>query len=292
MHKYPLEKSPFYKLGTKRKLADILNIDKAKMLRISKNPKYNSFKILTGEKEREIDTPKKELKDLQYRIKELLSRVETPDWLFSGKKGFSYIDNAKFHQDASYVLTCDIKSFYPNCTKERIFQIFKYTFKASDDVAWIIADLLCLDEKIPTGSPSSQIIAFWAYYPTFLRIHNKVLNSNCKVSLYVDDITVSSNKPISKDLVSNIREELEKVGHTIKASKTKYYCKSDFKLITGVAISPDGGLQVPNKRRKKLIDSIKSENVSQKSILGQIYSAQMIDPLFEKVLLQRIKKEF
>lgn len=287
---YPLNKSPFYRLGTKKKLAEILMIDKSKMLKISKEPKYRSFKKVIGEKERNIDAPKKQLKELQVRIKDLLARIETPEWLFSGKKGVSYIDNAKFHQNARFVLTCDIKSFYPSCTKERIFQIFRYTFKTTEDVAWVLANILSHDEKLPTGSPSSQIIAFWAYYPTFLRIHRKVLSYDCKVSLYVDDITISSSKSISKKLVVEIKNELEKVGHTIKNSKTKHYNKNDFKLVTGVAISPNGNLQVPNKRRKKLVDSTQSENVSSKSIMGQIYSAQMIVPSFGEELLQKIKR--
>ena len=288
--KYSIQESPLFRLGSKEKLAIILKIPKKEMVELSKIQPYVSFTKFVGEKAREIDTPRKKLKQVQTRIKVLLSRIETPDWLFSGKKGFSYIDNARFHLPASYVITCDIKSFYPSCTKERIFQIFKYTFEVVDDVAWILANLLSFRERIPTGSPSSQIIAFWAYYPTFMRIHNKVINQGAKISLYVDDITISSNFQISKDLIEQIKNELEKVDHTIKNSKTKYYGNDEFKLITGVAISPEGELKVPNKRREKLQNSLKKvvDEKNYKSIIGQIRSSQMIESDYSEETLGKV----
>lgn len=286
---YRLEKSPFFRLGSKQKLSELLQVNKKELLLLSKKQPYHSFEKVVAEKVRHIDTPKKSLYSVQGRIKDLLARIETPHWLFSGKKGVSYIDNAKFHQHSSFVVTCDIKAFYSNCTKERIFQIFKYNFQVVDDVAWILANLLSYEEKVPTGSPSSQVIAYWAYYPTFQRIYQLVKSYDAKISLYVDDITVSSEKEILKDLVYKIKNELEKVGHTIKESKTKSYRKNEFKLITGVAISNTGELKVPNRRRKKLKDSLAEADFSKKSIVGQISSAQMIEAGYQEKVLSSLK---
>jgi hypothetical protein len=199
----------------------------------------------------------------------------------------SYIDNAKFHKNSPYVVTCDIKSFYPSCTREKIFQIFKYTFQTTDDVAWILSRLLSFEDKVPTGSPSSQIIAFWAYYPTFCKIYNLAEKHNAKISLYVDDITISSTTPIPEQLLVDIKKRLEKVGHTIKNEKTRRYGKDSFKIVTGVAISPKGELKVPNKRREKIVKKLKEIELtnskdSMSSIKGQLNSARMIEKDFLK----------
>jgi len=287
---YKLEQSPLYKLASKSKLASLLHISKRDLILLSKNQPYKSFDIEVSGKIREVDNPQKKLKEVQTRIKSLLAKIETPNWLFSGKKGCSYIDNASFHQESQYVVTCDIKSFYSNCTKERVFQTFRYVFKISEDVSWVLANLLSYKNIIPTGSPSSQIIAFWAYYPTFRRISKLAESYNAVISLYVDDITISSTEPIPKAIALEVKKELEKVGHTVKTSKTKRYGKKDYKLITGVVISPDGELMVPNRRRKKLADSI-NQNSSLSSIQGQIRSAQMIDSSYESSLLEKVKKK-
>ena len=276
MRNYRLEKGPLYRLRNKRRLADLLNITFERLEYLSKVQPYNSFQKTVAGKIRNIDEPEIELKKVQKRVKNLLSRIELPPWLFSGKKGVSYIDNARFHACSPYVVTCDIKSFYPNCTKERIFQTFKYRFMMSDDVAWVLANLLSFKDQIPTGSPSSQIVAFWAYYPTFLRIYNKISSHDCLFSLYVDDISISSQRPIASNLINEINYEFKKVGHGIKLSKTRWYGARKHKLVTGVIISPDKTLKIPNKRRKKLKESLEN-NISQASILGQITSGQMIE---------------
>ena len=279
---YKLTQSPLYKLKSKSKASALLRIETKELVVLSKNPPYDSFSKKTGEKTREIDRPREKLKKVQLRIKDLLSRIEIPVWLFSGKKGVSYIDNARYHQKSPYVITCDIKSFYSNCSYEKVFQTFKYIFKMSDDVAWIFVNLLAFKGKIPTGSPSSQIVAFWAYLPTFERINKKISSLGGIFSLYVDDITISSKDPITKKIIQDINYELKKVGHSIKRSKTKYYGKERFKIITGVAISPKGKLRVPNKRRIKLINSLKSNEKSRLSCIGQIRAGQMIEKDFHK----------
>ena len=282
---YKLEQSPLFRLSNKSKLADLLKINKKTLLKLSKNPPYNSFY-----KDRNINEPKKNLKKVQSRLKDILARIETPHWLFSGKKGVSYIDNASYHKDSPYVVTCDIASFYPNCKKEKVFQIFKYHFKMADDVAWVLTDLLCFKGSLPIGSPSSQIVAFWAYRPTFERVYQKISSFGGKISLYVDDISISSEKPIPKNIVQEIDFELRKVGHKIKPSKTKRYGKCDFKLITGSAISPNGVLKIPNKRRKKLINSFQDNEISKQSIVGQIRAGQMIEKNYCKETLRKLTK--
>lgn len=88
--------------------------------------------------------------------------------LISGERGKCYIDNGKAHIMSHYVLTMDIKNFYDNCNREYVFRFFKDKMLMAGDIAGFCTDLVCLEGGIPTGCPTSQLIAFYAYEAMFL----------------------------------------------------------------------------------------------------------------------------
>lgn len=45
--------------------------------------------------------------------------------------------------------------------------MFRDIFLMEKDIAWLLTDLVTVDGKLPTGSPSSQTIVFWAYRDMF-----------------------------------------------------------------------------------------------------------------------------
>ena len=40
----------------------------------------------------------------------------------------------------------------------------------SHDIAWIMTDLVSYNNKLPTGSPSSQLIVYWTFSHMFENI--------------------------------------------------------------------------------------------------------------------------
>jgi hypothetical protein len=126
----------------------------------------------------------------------------------------------------------------------------------SGDIAEILTNIVTLEQKIPTGCPTSQLIAYYAYQEMFENI-NKIANKyNCVFTLYVDDMTFSSKRPFNPDKLRNeIDIELRKYGHKPKYSKVQYYSRNSNKLVTGVVISKDHNLLVANKLQKKIYDN-------------------------------------
>lgn len=106
------------------------------------------------------------------------------------------------------------------------------------------------------------------------------------ISIYVDDITFSSNKPITTKTKKNIIKIIESYGYKIKLEKTKYYNKNKHKNVTGVIISKDHKLKIPNKIRESIIKQtppkIKHKDGTLKDInqcqLGRINFARTIEP--------------
>lgn len=255
---YAKNQSPLYKLKSRKKLAALLHAELRELKCVHEYAQYN---VYAKEKEkggsRVIEAPASRIKQLQRRINTLLMRIEKPDWLISSTLGKSYKDNAAMHKSNGYLMVMDIKSFYPNCTRDYVYRFFRGTMACSPDVSACLSDICTFNEHTPTGSPASQLLAFFAYEKMFLEIEALARKYGCIMTLYVDDMAFSSNMPFGHRKMSHeITAILHKYGHDAKASKTKTYSPRQYKLITGVAITPDHTLAASNKLRHKVINDI------------------------------------
>lgn len=293
LKKYDITQCALYKCRNRRRLERLLYLETGGFKIIDTIIGYHSFEINKkhSQEKRQITAPDKTLKSVQKRILYLLQKVIRPDWLISSEKRKSYIDNGKAHMDGRYILTIDIKKFYDNCAREPVYQFFVQKLNTSFDVAKVLTDILTYNAGIPTGCPTRQIIAFYAYFDMFSEIHDLARKHGCKFTLYVDDMTFSSKEPFApKSLTREIDCVLRKYEHKPKYSKVKYYAPSDYKPITGTIITPDQTLAVPNGLQetvynafqglKPAMDNATCSAEEAKSILslkGQIQAARNIE---------------
>lgn len=255
LYRYDISQSALYKCRSKNKLSEFLKIS---IKDVDKIIKYYTFNIPKKDtsKTRQISAPQKKLKTLQKRLLYLIKRIKRPPWLFSGEMGKYYLDNGKYHLNNPYVLTIDIKSFYEHCTRNAVYLFFLEKMQTSPDVAKILTDITTLDKKLPTGTPTSQLIAFHAYEDMFNEINNLAKSYNCIFSLYVDDMTFSSSYPFSpKNLTYKIKTILHKYKHHLSSEKVKYYSKDMAKDITGLILTKDNQIAIPNRLQKKIYDN-------------------------------------
>ena len=264
--KYPINQCALYKCRNKRLLEKFLTLQKYDLDRISNILEYHKFQISKKKSPKQISTPKNievkkrditapclDLKLLQARILRLLQPIERPEWLISGEKGKCYVDNAKMHLNSDYALTIDIQGFYDHCRREYVYCFFKDSLLTSRDVAGVLTDIVTSDNCIPTGCPTSQIIAYYAYQKMFQEIYILAKQYECIFTLYVDDMAFSSTQPFNpKKLLSAVSTILYKYGHRLKYSKSKYYPKSSNKLYTGTAVTPNHQLRVSNSLQEKI----------------------------------------
>lgn len=280
---YSLEYSPLYKLRNRRKLAKLLFLP-GNYFRVFHVYKYNEFSKPkpNGDGERHFMNPEDELKKIQRKIYKLIKRIDIPDWVKSAKQGESYITNCKSHLNSNYVLTMDISKFYDSTSREYIYILFDEVFQMEADIAAIMTNLLMNEERLPTGGPASQILVYWAYRDMFNQMKELADKYNCQFTLYVDDMTFSSEYPISHGLINSILILLGKYGLTAKREKSCYYTPGKFKKITGCGINKKGELVLPNCKRKKIIDQFKlcKESTEIKEIEklnGMLCSARQIE---------------
>lgn len=249
---YEIDQSPFYCLKSQTKLAKLLWIsrEKLKVLTQSGNLYCEGIHIKNG-KSRFVEKPRSDLKRTQKQIEDLLKRIKCPEYLHSPKKGCSYISNAKVHVNANVVRTLDIEKFFPSTPSRRVYWFFNKRMKCSSDVAGILTKLLTFKEHLPTGSPSSPILSYFAHIDMWDSISEIVQRENCNLSVYIDDITISGNR-VSDKLIWEVKKLLHRNGLNSNNKKEKHYAGNQLRKITGIIITPEGELKVPNRQHLKM----------------------------------------
>lgn len=291
--RYNITQCALFKCKSKNKLIDLLHIDEAEYNDIKKVVHYHSFNIdkKGGNEKREITAPDQRIKTIQTRMLKLLQKVERPVWLISGEKGKCYIDNGKAHLLSNYILTVDIRKFYDNCKREYVYNFFKNRMQMSGDLAGVCTDLVTYNGGIPTGCPTSQLIAFYAYENMFKEIAERTEQYGCIFTVYVDDMTFSSEKAFEVNaLKRDIDILLRKYGHKPKYKKVKYYSKGKSTPITGTIVTSKHELKVPNNLQQKVyngfqgVKDLKGRELTvierQKivALKGQIQASRNIEP--------------
>lgn len=78
-------------------------------------------------------------------------------------------------------------------------------------------------------------------------------DNNITMTVYVDDVTFSSENRISKDFRDKIIAIIRKYNYQISKKKVKRYTKLYPKLVTGVIIDATGKIVLKNSMRQKII---------------------------------------
>jgi hypothetical protein len=282
---YPIDQSPLYHIVGLNQLEKCLNI---KLNRLDKLLKDGSYRVWINYKGREIQHPLGWLAEVHGRIARYLSRIETPEYVFS-KKGRSYVDNAHEHIGYSPLAKTDISSFYPSTNRQMIKDMFVSQFKCAKDIANILADICCYEKKhLPTGSAISGYLAFLAHKSLFDKVYALSKERGCTFTLYVDDLTISGDAA-TKKLINEVRIMIKRQGLTSKRSKTQTFSSHSAKTITGVIIKGNRCL-LPNRRHNHIdktrtaiqnsTDAVEKEQLK-KTLKGSLLEARQINAIDE-----------
>ncbi len=236
---YPLNQSPFFKLKNKKKLLEIIGLSKKQVDSLMLDSAYKEFENDAG---RKIQEPIAQLKAVHRKIGVLLSRIELPQYLHSGRKKHSTLTNAESHKQATELLKLDIHKFFPSTRAAKVYKAFVEKFEMSPDVAYVMTNLATFAGKVPTGSPISMAIAFWANKDMFDELSNLAASNSLVFTAYVDDVAFSGSK-IPKGFAAQAKECIRSHGLTSKDKKERFYSSSEGKLLTGIVIQ-DGKLKV------------------------------------------------
>jgi retron-type reverse transcriptase len=268
--RYELDQSPFYCLKSKARLAQLLRVSLAKLNRITTLSEElyleRDYFDEKREKSRRVEEPKPNLKYIQKRIEDILKRIQLPNYVHAPTKGRSYISNANAHINAKFVRSLDIEKYFPSTPGRRVYWFFHNRMKCSVDVAAILTKILIFKDHLPTGSPSSPILSYFAHLDMWEAIHKIVKDGDCNLTVYMDDVTVSGDHVPDK-LIWKIKEEFRRCGLHSNNKKEKCYANQNSYEITGIIVAAGGELKIPNRQHlkiHKIRQEIQSENNPEK----------------------------
>lgn len=270
---------PLFKLKSKKVLKHLLNIENNKLTKQTYISSLISPYIDTSSKPRLIEPPRKELKTVQKKIKNLLGTIVVPDNVFSGVKGRSYADNAFMHTDMKprNLFKIDLTAFFPSINRDTVYRFFLEDLLCSPDVAQILTNLttinlkkskasdilsiyVFLDSKniscynhLISGAPTSQLLSYLVNHHMFDEIQRVADSNQMTMTIYVDDVTFSSKHHISNNFKNKILAIIKKYNYQISKRKVKSYTRLYPKLVTGVIIDSSGKPVIKNSMRYKII---------------------------------------
>lgn len=255
-------------------LAYALKIDKGKLLTLSSSIDLDESKFYrnwnepkTDEKgqprfengvplTRPINAPINKLKYVQSQLlNNVLYKLNLPEYFFGGLKKKDAVLNARYHQGNKYFFLTDLKDFYPSVHFKSVESALRKE-GFYPDVAKLITRICTKEGAIPQGCPTSSFLASLVVYHSCGDLFEKYKSEGLKVSVYVDDITISS--PVDfKSQTSQILEELRNRGLKINFEKT-HYCTFN-PIVTGIQVKNNGISPLPHTFERS-VDMTRSEN--------------------------------
>lgn len=188
------------------------------------------------------------LKILQKRIlKEILNKIDLPDYVFGSRTGKSNISNARMHMGRKFIFTTDISSFFPSINHKKVYDMFVMK-KFSPTVSRLLTQLTTFKGKLPQGAPTSPAIANLVFSNTADKLHDLATSNNLIFTTYLDDLTFSSPcdfKCLTTEILKIITEGGFKVNHK------KTYYKTRFPVVTGIIVK-NNSLDLPSYYKKVL----------------------------------------
>lgn len=193
-------------------------------------------------KVRVIHAPQGALKLEQERLAQALSEIyDPPDSVFGFIKGRCTGDMAKQHVGKDWVVSIDLKDFFPSITKELLLKNGLLDY-------W--SEVATLDGQLVQGSPASPVISNWIMrwkdlqFEVFATIHG------ITYTRYADDIVLSGDGKPKWQYINFIEESLTPLGLKLNRKKIRFMFKNQRQEVLGVCVNDK--VSVDRKVRSQL----------------------------------------
>jgi hypothetical protein len=221
-------------------------------------------------KGRLIEKSTGDLKKVQKKLKRLLTPDKIPPFVH-GLKGTSIISNAHNHQKYPFQgthLSYDFKKFFRSTSYKKVFKFLtrpiphpvtewdypeEYGLGLPSDIADIIVRLTTYQGHIPTGAPTSPIVAYLAIFEFLFELHDVLGYGLARMTIYVDNlgITFWGEYSSAGELVWVLTQ---KYRIRLNSSKTRAYIKNEPYESTGVIIHSPYHRTIPYRIHKRWYD--------------------------------------
>lgn len=202
---------------------------------------YDEFQIPKGKGRRRITAPRVALKVVQKWLSVQLGKCYTPpDHVFGFVPGRSHILAAMKHVGCSWVLSVDIKDFFPSVSAEQIRKCLE-EFGYSSAAANIISSLTCFNDSLPQGAPTSPVLSNMVFREADFALVQLAGKYEANISRYADDIVYSSRDVFHGDLYDELMVLFRGLPWELASDKTELTIAPSRRKVHGLLV---GGEEV------------------------------------------------
>ena len=228
-----------------------MNEDRLSQLAGEAEKLYVRFPIKTRRRRpRWIEAPKPFLKLVQRRLLDRLLYEVPPH---SAAHGFypelSIVTNAQTHVRSDWVISFDLKDFFPTTDMEKVRQVLSKYYALEGRTLDTILRLTCRGGSLPQGAPTSPHLANLAFFDGDEWLANLAEKHKLSYTRYADDMTFSGNElPAGFD--DQVGQIVRRTGYRLAGEKTKRMGRHQCQKVTGLVVNE--GVRLPRNQRRRL----------------------------------------
>lgn len=250
-----------------------------------------------------------ELKEIHEKIKNrLLRNVRFPRYLLGGIADPDYPRtpeaHARLHASSKIIISEDIEDFYPSTSRDLVFNIWKYLFQFSPEIAELLTKLTTYDGSLPQGWKTSGYLANLAFWEREPELVEWLAGIGCTYSRFADDVDVSSHDHLDNEtktkIISELYRMLKACSYNPKRRKHKIMTSGSQMEVTGINVNRTRLTLSKNYRKAVRAKIFNLEQRSQderntkvfckdwRSAMGQVNHIRRFHPRTGEQLLQRL----
>ncbi len=233
---------------------------------------------------RETYDVKPELKRIHERIKtKFFKAVSYPPFLHGSLKGKDYISNIKEHTNKKVIISEDVSNFFPSLSKKVIHEVWVGVFGFSNDVSNILSELVTHNGFLVQGAKPSSYLSNLVLWNREAELALYFKDKGYTYTRYVDDITVSSEKNLTKKEMSEIIKKVYLLLRTVgvRPNRKKHQVMPNGKRQNVHRINVNSGLpSLPKPERAKIKSAVyecekQHEKIANTSQYEKLYNQTM-----------------
>jgi len=211
--------------------------------------RYHVYPLLMGRKKRWIEAPDPNLKGIQRRLldKVLYDLKPTP-WAHGFIKERSIVSNAAQHCGRQWVVSLDVKDFFPSVRRQKVVEVLGELFVDQEECD-LVADLVTRRGRLPQGAPTSPHLANLAVRSLDQRLNDLAGSLDWNYTRYADDMSFSGDSE-PRTILSEARQLVMAAGFDLSERKTTVRGQHQRQLVTGLVVNEKVAL--PKEKRRLL----------------------------------------
>lgn len=266
----------FLNINTLDELSKQLGLPLEFMEKIADNIERHYFQFSSKDKkgkERTFYQRNQELKIIQKRINQLLDKIKFPKSIQGGIKGRSILSNAIIHVNKGFVANYDVKNFFPSISHDVVYKTF-IRQKCSPEVARMLTRLTTADYMLPQGFATSPKITGLVVMSIDKKLQKLLEKSGFSHTFWIDDLTISGSKEITKNLETKIEDIFTGEGFILHNGNEKRQKSSSRQKQKCTGIVVNKKLNVDKSFRERIKNEL---HICAKYGVGKFLEEQSID---------------